>query len=74
VIRRLLPRVLKPLVTADWWEKNLATLEALVREVPAYRMKFDKSGGIKYVIRDWLMMSQVAKDSMEATKAIRKKK
>ncbi len=66
VIRRLLPRVLKPLVTADWWEKNLATLEALVREVPAYRMRFDKSGRIKYVIRDWLMKSQGANGSMDA--------
>ncbi len=58
VTRRLLPRILKPLVTADWWEKILATVEMLVREVPAYRMRFDKSGQIKQVIRDWLKQSQ----------------
>jgi hypothetical protein len=38
--------VIKPLVTADWWEKVLAVIEALTREVPCYRMEFDKSGAI----------------------------
>lgn len=74
VTRRLLPRVLKPLVTADWWDKNLATLEALVREVPAYHMKFDKSGRIKYVIRDWLKMSQGVNGGVVAKKGGRNKK
>jgi len=46
VIRRLPLYVVKPLVTADWWEKTLAMLEALVRQVPAYRLLFDKSGRI----------------------------
>ncbi|MCK4835295.1 MAG: radical SAM protein, partial [Candidatus Aminicenantes bacterium] len=54
VIRRLLPCLLKPLATSDWWEKILSTVEKLVREVPAYRMKFDTSGEIRNVIHDWL--------------------
>ncbi len=50
-LKRLLPLLIKPLVTADWWEKTLAVVEKLVREVPAYRMQFDKSGRIKEIIR-----------------------
>jgi len=50
-LQRLLPLLIKPLVTADWWEKTLAVVEKLVREVPAYRMQFDKSGRIKEIIR-----------------------
>lgn len=46
VVRRLLAHVVKPLVTADWWEKIMALVEGLAREVPAYRMQFDKSGRI----------------------------
>jgi hypothetical protein len=51
VIRRLPFYVVKPLVTADWWEKTLAVLEALVREVPAYRLLFDKSGRVAEVLQ-----------------------
>lgn len=51
VTRRLLPRLMRPLITADWWEKSLATTEMLVDEVPAYIMKFDKTGNIRKVIR-----------------------
>jgi hypothetical protein len=47
-----LPLLIKPLVTADWWEKTLAVVEKLVREVPAYRLQFDKSGKIKEIIRE----------------------
>lgn len=50
VLKRLLPLLIRPLVTADWWEKTLAIVEMLVSEVPAYRMQFDKSGKIKEII------------------------
>ena len=46
VLKRVLPLLIKPLVTADWWEKTLAVVEAFVRELPAYRLQFDKSGKI----------------------------
>jgi MoaA/NifB/PqqE/SkfB family radical SAM enzyme len=42
--RLLTQHVVKPLVTADWWEKILALIENMAQEVPAYRLQFDKSG------------------------------
>jgi hypothetical protein len=38
--------MVKPLVTADWWEKSLAVIDAIVAGVPCYEMRFDRSGGI----------------------------
>jgi MoaA/NifB/PqqE/SkfB family radical SAM enzyme len=42
--RFLVQYVVKPLVTGDWWEKVLALIENMAREVPAYRLEFDKTG------------------------------
>jgi hypothetical protein len=42
--RLLALHVVKGLVTADWWEKVLALIENMAREVPAYRLEFDKRG------------------------------
>jgi MoaA/NifB/PqqE/SkfB family radical SAM enzyme len=44
--KRLLATLIKPMVTADWWHKELDVLERLVNEVPCYTMDFDKSGAI----------------------------
>jgi hypothetical protein len=52
ILKRILPLLIKPLVTADWWEKTLAVVEKLIGEVPAYRLQFDKSGKIKEIIRE----------------------
>lgn len=46
VIGRLLSCLIKPLGTADWWEKMLTLMGALAREVPCYEMEFDRSSGI----------------------------
>jgi hypothetical protein len=44
--RRLLATLIKPMVTAKWWQKELDVLEQIVQEVPCFTMKFDKSGKI----------------------------
>ena len=44
--RELLPRIVRPLVTADWWEAVLALTGELSRSVPFYDLYFDKSGRI----------------------------
>jgi hypothetical protein len=44
--QRLLATVVRPLVSADWWLKELDVLEAIVHEVPCYAMRFDRSGAI----------------------------
>jgi MoaA/NifB/PqqE/SkfB family radical SAM enzyme len=46
VLRDLLPRFVRPLVTADWWERVLGLAEAVALEVPVYDLHFDKSGRI----------------------------
>ena len=42
--RLLAQYMVKSLVTPDWWEKILALIENMAREVPAYRLEFDKTG------------------------------
>ena len=42
--RLLAQHVVKSLVTADWWTKVLALIEKIALDVPAYRLRFDKSG------------------------------
>jgi len=44
--RRLLATLIRPMVTAEWWQKELDVLEQIVKEVRCYAMKFDKNGAI----------------------------
>ncbi|HNS31364.1 MAG TPA: hypothetical protein PKN36_00090 [bacterium] len=44
--KKLLVTLIKPMVTAEWWMKELDALELLVKEVPVLTMHFDKSGEI----------------------------
>lgn len=44
--KRLLATLVKPLVTAEWWQKELNVLEQMVDEVPHYTMHFDRTGAI----------------------------
>lgn len=46
ITRRLLACLIRPFVTAEWWEKTLDIVSMLVKEVPCYRMQFDQSGAI----------------------------
>lgn len=46
ITRRLLACLIRPFVTADWWEKTLDHVAMIVGNVPFYRMRFDKSGKI----------------------------
>jgi hypothetical protein len=54
-INRMLPfYIVKPLVTADWWEKSLDLVAQISREVPVYRLKLDTSGKVKEVLKEFL--------------------
>ena len=46
VWQRLLVTLIRPLVTADWMEKSMDVLQAIVDEVPCHTMRFDRSGAI----------------------------
>ena len=43
---RLLACLIKPFLTAEWWDKTLPVIEKLVSEVSCYEMEFDLSGDI----------------------------
>jgi hypothetical protein len=51
VISRLVACLITPYAPADWWRKSLDVVERLAREVPCYRLRFDKSGGVVDVLR-----------------------
>jgi MoaA/NifB/PqqE/SkfB family radical SAM enzyme len=51
-IRKMLACLIKPFVTAEWWEKTLNVVEQIAREVPCYDMHFDKSGQVVDLLRD----------------------
>ena len=53
VLRDLLPRLVRPLVTADWWEGALEVAGKVTREVPFYDLYFDRSGKIAEVLAEW---------------------
>ena len=53
-VRGLIPRLIRPLATRDWWDKTLDLVEAIVREVPCYQLSFDLSGGIVAEVRQLL--------------------
>ncbi len=46
ITRCLLECVIRPFVTADWWNKTLDLIKDLGNEAPCYVMRFDKSGEI----------------------------
>ncbi|MGA2160130.1 MAG: radical SAM protein [Dehalococcoidia bacterium] len=48
----LISCLMKSLVSAAWWQKTLALVAAIVREVPFYVMEFDKSGKIAGQLED----------------------
>ena len=51
-ITRLVACLIKPFVTADWWDRMLTLLETMAHKVPCYSLRFDKSGGVVALLRD----------------------
>lgn len=51
IVRTLPFFIVKPLVTADWWEKTLDLVGQMAREVPVYHLQFDKSGGLVQTLK-----------------------
>jgi len=50
IIKKLLPCLIKPFVTAEWWEKMLTLAEHIAHEVPCYNLHFDTSGKVAYLL------------------------
>jgi MoaA/NifB/PqqE/SkfB family radical SAM enzyme len=45
-LKRLLATLIRPMVTADWWEKEMDVVERIVAEVPCAVMRFDRTGAV----------------------------
>jgi len=54
VLADFLPRLVRPLVSADWWERALDLAGRIVHEVPFYNLSFDTSGAVVAVLEDFL--------------------
>ena len=67
IMHRLMASLIKPFVTADWWQRMITLLEEIAREVPCYEMEFDKSGGIVQEIEE-LMHLQSRPDGNVVTR------
>jgi radical SAM protein with 4Fe4S-binding SPASM domain len=50
-IGRLLGCLIKPLGTADWWDKMLSLQWEIAREIPCYFLHFDKSGKVADLLK-----------------------
>lgn len=46
IVPQLLASLVRPVETADWWERMLALVEDVACEVPCYCLSFNLSGGI----------------------------
>jgi len=53
IVQRLLGFLIRPFVTADWWEKTLVLIDAVSREVPCYVLRFDKTGKVVRLLENF---------------------
>ncbi len=59
ILKVLLSTLVKPVASVEWWHKELDALEKLVKEVPVYRMRFDKSGEIVEILKNLTKKNEV---------------
>lgn len=52
VARRLLACLVRPLITADWWDRMLSLVDMMTREIPCYILHFNKSGEVVDVLQE----------------------
>lgn len=52
-IKLILACLIKPFLTYDWWDKMLALVEKIAREVPCQKLFFDKSGEVEDLLRQF---------------------
>ena len=52
VVKRLLPCVIRPIESKEWWDTSLALVGEMAREIPSYRLRFDLSGKIAGMVVD----------------------
>lgn len=56
--KMLLACLIKPFVTAEWWEKMLSLINKISVEIPCYLLYFDKSGGAVDLLKKLLTVTK----------------
>ncbi|MFC1807723.1 radical SAM protein [Candidatus Omnitrophota bacterium] len=51
VIKKLLPCIIKPFVTVDWWEKSLSFIEEISDQIPCFVLRFNKSDEVVDILK-----------------------
>lgn len=51
IIKRLLPCVIRPFPDAGWWQRTLSLVERMVREIPCYTLKFERSKAVIHELK-----------------------
>jgi MoaA/NifB/PqqE/SkfB family radical SAM enzyme len=52
ITKKLLPCILRPIESTDWWNKTLNIVDELTQEIPCYRLRFDLTGRIVGQLED----------------------
>ncbi len=52
IVKRLLNVLVRAHETRDWWEKTMQLVERIGREVPCYRLCFDRSGRVVPLLKE----------------------
>jgi hypothetical protein len=52
ITKKLLPCILRPIESTDWWNKTLNIVDELTQEIPCYRLRFDLTGRIVEQLED----------------------
>jgi len=52
VTRKLLACLVKPLVTADWWDRMISLVQMMIHEIPCYILHFNKTGEVVDVLQE----------------------
>jgi len=52
ITKKLLPCVIRPVESTEWWDKTLNTVGEVSREIPCYSLKFNLTGGIIEQLED----------------------
>jgi hypothetical protein len=52
VTKRLVPRIIRPIESTEWWDKTLTIVNDIVLEVPCYIVRFDLTGRIVEQLED----------------------
>jgi MoaA/NifB/PqqE/SkfB family radical SAM enzyme len=51
IARRMMGLLIRPLATAEWWDKSLNVADEITANVPCYVLRFDKSGKVVSLLK-----------------------